>query len=80
MYSQTFIRTVFILPLSVFCFPSQKLLQGDLDKSPYDSKFDHLVHETLYRLHVPGLSIAVIDGNQTFTKVLPVFPYAPPFS
>ena len=48
---------------------SQKPLT-DSPSAPFDSDFDTLVQETLKHLHVPGLSIAVIDGNQTYAKVV----------
>ena len=38
--------------------------------TPFNSKFDALVENTLKHFHIPGLSIAVIDGNETFAKVL----------
>ncbi len=37
--------------------------------SPLTSDFDKLVAQTLARWHTPGISIAVVDGDKTFSKV-----------
>ncbi len=37
--------------------------------SPFTSAFDKLVADSLDRWHCPGLAIAVIDGDDTFSKV-----------
>ena len=39
------------------------------DTSPFTTDFDKLVTETLAQWHTPGISIAVVDGDQTFSKV-----------
>lgn len=39
------------------------------DTSPFNANFDTLVAETLAHWHTPGISVAVIDGDQTFSKV-----------
>ncbi|MCJ1461124.1 hypothetical protein MMC28_011506, partial [Mycoblastus sanguinarius] len=36
--------------------------------SPFTSIFDQLVTENLDRWHTPGLAVAVIDGDETFSK------------
>ncbi|KAF8867149.1 beta-lactamase/transpeptidase-like protein [Acephala macrosclerotiorum] len=36
-------------------------------RSPFDEKFNRLVNWTLDQWHVPGLSMAVIDGNDIWT-------------
>lgn len=41
------------------------------DASPLTPDFDKLVADTLDHWHVPGISIAVIDGDKTFSKVCP---------
>jgi hypothetical protein len=38
-------------------------------ESPLDEEFDKLVKETLERWKVPGFSVAVVDGDETYTKV-----------
>ena len=35
----------------------------------YFSKYDKLIKENLDRWHVPGVSIAVVDGDATYFKV-----------
>ena len=37
--------------------------------SPFTSSFDKLVSQNLDRWHTPGLAIAVIRGEDTFSKV-----------
>ncbi|KAJ5757405.1 uncharacterized protein N7511_006099 [Penicillium nucicola] len=53
-----------------------------MSSSPLNDEFDNLVQELLQTWHVPGLSIAVIDGAATFAKgyglaVLPDVPVTP---
>ena len=38
-------------------------------ESPFTDSFDNLVSRKLDFWHVPGLSIAVVDGEETFSKV-----------
>lgn len=37
--------------------------------SPFTPEFDDLVNTLLAEWHVPGTSIAILDGPDTFTKV-----------
>lgn len=41
--------------------------------SPLDTAFETLANQTLKDWHVPGISIAVVQGAQTFAKVR-IFP------
>lgn len=41
----------------------------DKPKSPLTDEFDALVYSNLDYWHVPGISVAVVDGNETFSKV-----------
>ena len=36
---------------------------------PFDKAFDEFVEDTLAIFHVPGLSVAVVDGEHTYSKV-----------
>jgi hypothetical protein len=45
--------------------------------NPLNEKFDLLVKETLELWHSPSVSIAVIDGDQIWTKV-PHLPFSRP--
>ena len=36
--------------------------------NPLDERFETLVQETLNYWHVPGISIAVVDGDNTWAK------------
>lgn len=38
-------------------------------RNPLDETFDALARTLLEEWHVPGMSVAVIDGDQTFAKV-----------
>jgi hypothetical protein len=52
----------------VSSFESQQPLRVD-SSGPLDSKFGSLVNKTLHSWHVPGLSIAVIDGDDVWAEV-----------
>lgn len=41
------------------------------EHSPFDDEFDTLVKDQLEKWKVPGLSIAIIHGPTTYTKVIP---------
>ncbi len=38
-------------------------------RNPLDAKFDDLANHALKEWKTPGLSVAVINGDSTFTKV-----------
>lgn len=38
-------------------------------QTPLDETFDAFARELLEEWHVPGMSVAVIDGDQIFAKV-----------
>ena len=42
------------------------------ENSPFSDSFDNFVAENLAYWHVPGFSIAVVDGDKTYSKVCPV--------
>ena len=42
------------------------------DDGPLDQEFEKLVNETMELWHVPGVAVAVIDGENTWAKV-PLF-------
>jgi hypothetical protein len=41
-----------------------------LGQDPFDDKFEKRVNWLLDHFHVPGLSIAVVTGNETFLRVI----------
>lgn len=47
-------------------------------KDPFDEAFDSLVEETMEHWHVPGLSVAVVHGDDTFAKGYGKATLAPP--
>ena len=55
---------------SINAYDAQKLLRESyFTTNPIDKDFDSLVEETLRHLHIPGMSIAVVDGQDTYAKV-----------
>ena len=48
---------------------AQQVPLADPPSSPFTASFDKLVSESLDRWHTPGLAIAVLDGEDTFSKV-----------
>lgn len=53
----------------------QHIIAGNNDgnKSPFDDSFEKLVNKTMEFWKVPGLSIAVIDGDDSWAKVSRLF-------
>lgn len=49
-------------------FNGQSPILDSESSSPLNAKFDSFVQETLADWHIPGLAIAVIDGNSTYSK------------
>lgn len=41
------------------------------DSGPLDQKLEKLVQETLELWHIPGVSVAVVDEDQTHSNALP---------
>ncbi|MCJ1453615.1 hypothetical protein MMC28_003962 [Mycoblastus sanguinarius] len=56
------------LLLSSSSFAHQIPLKEELGGSPFSSGFDSLVTQQLEKWKAPGLSVAVIDGNETYSK------------
>ena len=56
-----------VLPL-VSSFETQKPIRSN-SEGPLDSKIDILVKKALDLWHVPGLSIAVVDGDHVWAEV-----------
>lgn len=59
-----------LLFLSPIVFAHQVPLQDEqeADPSPFTSSFDALVKSTLDHFNVPGLSVAVVHGEETYAK------------
>lgn len=45
------------------------LPQSSLAASAFSSEFEELLHRSMHHLHVPGLAIAVVDRDDTFSGV-----------
>ena len=52
-----------------FVLGAQQVPLTDTTISPFTANFDKLVSQELDHWHTPGLAIAVIDGEDTFSKV-----------
>ena len=39
------------------------------ERTLFNHDFDQLVHRLLDQWHTPGLAVAVVDGNETYSKV-----------
>lgn len=65
-----FVTSLLLSVLSYLCSASseEKTVENDTP-SPFDSVFDTLVNQNLKHWHVPGFSIAIVDGNATFSRV-----------
>lgn len=57
-----------LLSVSSLCIASQKPLKIE-EKLPFTTDFDAFTSNLLDRWHVPGLAIAIIDKNDTYSKV-----------
>ena len=44
-------------------------MEPNNNNGPLDKKFEKLVTETLDHWHVPGISIAVVDGDKPYAQV-----------
>lgn len=56
--------------------PLSRTLQISLKQngaSPLNEDFNDLVHRTMNYWHVPGLSIAVVDGYDIYSQVLNLY-------
>ena len=43
--------------------------QLEMDSNQFFSRYDELITEAIHRYHIPGVSIAVVDGDSTWAKV-----------
>lgn len=51
-------------------YVSQQPVQSFYEDRVFNPSFDSFVEETLRELHIPGLSIAVVDNGNIASKVL----------
>lgn len=58
-----------LVSYSVSLPSSHQIPLHENDRSPFTPDFDRDVLDLLCHWRVPGLSIAVVDGNETFSKV-----------
>lgn len=58
-----------LVPLSC-CVPSREQIPiHEPDDSPFSSDLDKSVVRLMNDWHVPGLAIAIVNGNETYSKV-----------
>ena len=58
-----------LLPLLSFSSASQQHILNSDDPGPFTSKFGQLANETLELFHVPGVAVAVVDGDNMWAEV-----------
>ncbi|KAL8755096.1 MAG: hypothetical protein Q9199_003885 [Rusavskia elegans] len=66
-----------LVPLS-YCVPSRDQIPlHESDHSPFSSDFDKSVVRLMNDWHVPGLAIAIVNGNETYSKGygISLYPY-----
>ena len=56
-------------PLNSFAVQSQKPAAALPHTSPFTPAFEELIDQNLHHYHVPGLAIAIIDGDDSFSRV-----------
>ena len=66
---------LFLISSPAIVLGAQQIPIKEQIASPFTAHFDKLVAQSLHRWHTPGLAIAVIDGQDTFSKVRCCFPY-----
>jgi len=59
--------TAMFFPFCICIFLFSSISIAD---QPLTDDFNHFVLQTLDHWHVPGFSIAVVNGNETFSKVV----------
>ena len=64
-----FSYTLLLVSLRALALAAQQVPVKEQIASPFTAHFDKLVARSLHRWHTPGLAIAVIDGQDTFSKV-----------
>ena len=60
---------LFLISFPAIALGAQQIPVNGQISSPFTAHFDKLVAQSLHRWHTPGLAIAVIDGQDTFSKV-----------
>lgn len=45
------------------------LPKSSLAASPFSPEFEALLHREMHHLHVPGLAVAIVDRDDTFSRV-----------
>lgn len=58
-----------LVPLSYSLFSQDQTPLHEVDHSPFTSDFDKFVIRLMNDWHVPGLAIAIVNGNETYSKV-----------
>lgn len=58
-----------LVPLSYALSSQDQTPLHEVDHSPFTSDFDKSVVRLMNNWHVPGLAIAIVNGNETYSKV-----------
>ena len=62
-------RSTCLLFTSLALSTAQQIPLGGEEQSPLTPKFDQLVSQTLAKWRVPGLAVAVVNGDEIYSKV-----------
>ena len=60
---------VCLISFPAIALRAQQVPLSDPTSSPFTASFDKLVSQNLEKWHTPGLAIAVMQGEDTFSKV-----------
>ena len=63
------LHLISLVSLPTIALGSQQVPLTDSASSPFTASFDELVTQNLDRWHTPGLAIAVVHGEDIFSKV-----------
>ena len=57
--------------LTIYCMEVSAMGQDTkTPPSPFNENFNELTNKLLKDFHVPGISVAVVDGDDVFSKVI----------
>ena len=68
-YQKIALHLISLVSLSAIALGDQQVPFTDPASSPFTESFDELVTQNLDRWHTPGLAIAVVHGEDIFSKL-----------
>ena len=64
-----FLHLISLVYLPTMALGAQQVPLTDPPSSPFTASFDELVSQNMDRWHTPGLAVAIVHGEDTFSKV-----------